>query len=186
MPVPYTIETRTIGWVHEKSVLVGYIPRDDWMTLVKDGTDTTVRVCFDKDDDIHDIRRFEKMMADTARKISRFLVGDWIDDERGCGCLVGECLIAHDMLTREEFVTAAEDDDKLTIDVETFIETNYDEKMGLALRSMGLRIDSMMERHMSQHRGYRDVYGRRVASVIILDAADIEEAPIDDDEVIEV
>jgi hypothetical protein len=95
-----TVSTEVVGIVEQQQVRVVHMERETFLELVE-GLITT------GEDENHHHRgvEFYAPIADDMRASARamiwFPLGDWIAVDRGCGCLVGEYLVAQDIIDRQ-------------------------------------------------------------------------------------
>jgi hypothetical protein len=117
-----------------RSVLM---PRADFLALVEDEIDTGPYA-----GDARDGLRRE--LLPVAKSMPRFPLGTWLDEERGCGCVVGEYLVARqeidDFNARVVVADAVGDNGQLTT-VRNLLREN---PLGDALFEFGNRIDGRM------------------------------------------
>lgn len=93
--MPYPTKVVTLGFVEQQDVFAIEMPRADFLSLVEQTLDSSHLYDSIRDD-----------MIATANTVARFPLNEWIDAQRGCGCgcLVGEYIVANDIITRERRV----------------------------------------------------------------------------------
>lgn len=90
--MPYTLEILHVGITEAEEVPSIKMPRDTFVQLVVDTIDEN----FPDEDG-------EWLLAElipVAEKMPRFPLGTWINADRGCGCVVGEYLVATQEIDR--------------------------------------------------------------------------------------
>jgi hypothetical protein len=87
----YTTATITMGILNQQEVSVAYVPRSDFLKVVQHAL-----TCHPVSD------ANQERLLDTARTMPSFPLGQWVHETRGCGCLVGEYLIAANHMSRAE------------------------------------------------------------------------------------
>jgi len=86
---PYPVETRTMGLVDEQEITVVVVPRRDFLGVV----DRTLTEYVANEAVRADVRA-------TAERMETFPFRTFLHPTRGCGCVVGEFLIARRQLDR--------------------------------------------------------------------------------------
>lgn len=129
----YKVTHRELGFVNPTAVPVVEMPRERFLALV-DKALASVAVSFES---VSTAERVRAEVLPIAETMPHFPVGKW-GTERGCGCVVGEYLIAHDILTREEI---AEQGDGFNVSAELDRLYWRDPQLGLAMRRFGFNID---------------------------------------------
>lgn len=93
------------------------------------------------------VKRVREIVEPTAETIDRFPLGEWISPTRGCGCIVGEALVAADAINRYDFMKLEHGSpfrlENGAYDVYSLIEHAYDGDIDLAnaLYSFGNDVD---------------------------------------------
>lgn len=95
-----------------------------------------------------------------AETMPVFPLGSWVAPGRGCGCVVGEYLIAADLIDREDAATSA--GRMRHADVEALLAEQED---GKALIEFGTRIDEALHKRIGVH-WYDDVESKPVVILI--------------------
>lgn len=88
----YEIEMLTVGVLQQQTIPSVRMSRERFMEIVE-------RELEDIDDLLPETKA---ELRETAQTMPRFPIGSWQDPERGCGCVVGEYLIASSELSRLE------------------------------------------------------------------------------------
>jgi hypothetical protein len=115
--------------------------------------------------------------------MDRFALSTWMDSQRGCGCLVGEYLVARDVLDREAYVEAfaeamrTDAASTASVSVEDVIDAAYAPAFADGLKSIGVRIDRALGRALTAHdcryieasRTRTYLFDRAVRAVVFLD-----------------
>lgn len=87
----YLTKVVTLGYLVPETVQAVLMPRGDFLGIVED--------VLDSNEQYIDIR---PEMVKTASTMDRFPLGQWVNARRGCGCIVGEYLVAADIIQRED------------------------------------------------------------------------------------
>jgi hypothetical protein len=153
---PYRQAKVTVGHLEEQTISAVFMPRADFLDVVQ--------ATLDSDDDYLPIA--DKIL-ETAWSVQRFPMGAWIHSTRGCGCLIGEMLVAHDVF--EEYnrrikagipVIAEEVNEdarrnlaergiESTADIKSLLRERYPKEHVNVLKDFGERIDSELHNHLS-------------------------------------
>jgi hypothetical protein len=154
---PYRQATVTVGHLEKQEIEVVFMPRADFLDVVQE--------TLDSDDDYLPIA--DKIL-ETAWSVQRFPMGAWIHSTRGCGCLIGEMLVAHDVFEEynrrvkaglsvipEEVNTDArrnltESPVESRADIESLLRERYPEDHVKVLRRFGEVIDEAMRDHLDE------------------------------------
>jgi hypothetical protein len=142
---PYSTATVRMGILEQELVDVAYMPREDFLELVDD----QLCVVGLTDEQRADLRK-------TAETMPRFPMDDWINSTRGCGCVVGEYLVAQDILSREDVAAGEMSVDQVLIDRE-----GWDGP----LNRFGVAIDEAVRDRLYVH----DIEGDEIGAVVFLD-----------------
>lgn len=155
------------GYLAAEEVGVVHMPRQEFLRLLERCIDLVEPEGYD-DVETEDLARVElhaKLRAEllpVARTMPRFPLGQWMDGHRGCGCVVGEYLVASGAVDR---AVAAQrqllDDGVLDLTVEEIdalgeslrVDRELDKMgdWGIALYAFGINIDGMVRRAIDQH-----------------------------------
>ena len=147
-PIPYSTEIIEMGYYEEKEKVYAInMPRDDWEVLVNDLLNETV---------LYD--QISEEMRDTAYHMTHYPLGTWMDDKRGCGCVVGEYLIAHDLVYREK----DEDNDTIVNELGKMGEK------GDILSSFGNTIDVKLCSHLRSHGSHSEPTYQYIMDVVVV------------------
>jgi hypothetical protein len=139
-PLYEPFETTT-GLLEQMPVTAVVIPRADYLEAVMP---LIAKVEHDSD---------RERLEETARTQDRFAMDDWINRERGCGCLVGEFLVASDQvdaLARDQAETARQAargryGTGFLSDVETRLQEDFGSARALTLVALGQEADTAVE-----------------------------------------
>jgi hypothetical protein len=140
--MPLTIESIEVGVLERKTVPAVRISRKDFLGVVESVFehgfyDPEQGRYVEYPDSVRD-----KLMP-VAETIAVFPFGNWVAPERGCGCVVGEYLVAADIIDRED---AASQTGRLRQnDVEALLREQED---GKALVEFGVAIDEGVQKHL--------------------------------------
>jgi hypothetical protein len=131
---PFTKITLTVGILAEREVTAITMPHRAFVQLVKDELETFrgnggLRESGSRRERLSD-RRCQELLA-VAQRMVRFPLSTWVHKTRGCGCLVGEWLIAHDVMTR-----AGVNEDFVSVEYRILEQSD-----GASLMSFGCNID---------------------------------------------
>jgi hypothetical protein len=175
MPAPYSTAVIPIGILNVVETPVAYMPRRDYLALVDEAIRYAARATH------ADAAALRDRLLPTARTMDRFALDDWISMDRGCGCLVGEYLVAADVLDRGDFLreTATADEayrrgdyDVDRPEVRTYLARIVDDVDVVdALEMVGEEIDALIEDRLLDE-GARYTSGRLVEAVVFLDDDD--------------
>lgn len=130
----YEVETLNIGILNQMPVRSVRMPREQFVALVEHTL---------TDRGYSDAVRDEVMPV--ARQMPRFPLGSWLDRDRGCGCVVGEYLVATGEIARAELARRINDDDST---VRVLLRDNPD---GPALEDFGYSIDAAVKNEVYDH-----------------------------------
>lgn len=154
---PYRQATVTVGHLEKQEIGVVFMPRGDFLDVVQD--------TLDSNDDYFPI---VGKVLETAWVVQRFPFGQWIHEARGCGCLVGEMLVADEVIDEynrrvkagvsvipQEVNTDArrnliEHRIESTADIESLLRERYPEEQVKVLRRFGEAIDEAMRNHLDE------------------------------------
>jgi hypothetical protein len=152
-PKPYTIDLMAVGILEPQTIYSVYMPREDFLEVF----DETLRyfsaeVANDLDNELRPI----------AETMPRFPMSAWIAPTRGCGCVVGEYLIARAELDRAAFIEDAfGPHPPNNRDIKVMLDDN---PLGEHLLGFGNRIDAQLKGHLERYEllwGARTGLGRR-------------------------
>jgi hypothetical protein len=120
------------------------ITRDEYVKLVEDALDE--HPCLPES--------VVSELLTTAHTADRFAIGDWVQSERGCGCLIGEYLVAraeiaehNDALAGRRFMAANSE----TTSIEERLFDNHGVAIGAALMDLGYRMDHNVREYLSHN-----------------------------------
>ena len=111
------------GILKREKVLAVGISREDFLKVV--------------DAEIDGREDVKEIIRPIAEKMSRFPLDTWVDEDRGCGCLVGEALIAFPNFDRESVAKLANGIET----VENLLLKNVEPNMAETLINFGTEID---------------------------------------------
>lgn len=153
----YPASVQTLGHLKQADVMAITMPRSIFLRLVGEALDQY------RDNPAHwgsDLpAQLEAIVMPTARTMERFPLGTWISQERGCGCIVGEALVAAQQLEELQAPISGTEARQIMVDryevvsVSTLLEEAFGVDMRDILYSFGIEIDSVVTRHM------QDVFG---------------------------
>lgn len=135
---PYQKETMTVGLLDEQEVTAVRMPRARFTTIFE----RTLEDRFDYDPEI--VVALRKELLPVVETMPRFPLGSWVDTERGCGCVVGEYLIASGEQSRKQFVEMA-GELGLILTVDARLSKH---PYGTELRAIGLAIDDAISEEL--------------------------------------
>lgn len=159
--------TANIGHLRRREVRVHGVAREEWLTMVRDVVAEVAEDCGD-DWNTPDSGELEGRLLDellpVAETMDRFPLGQWIAPDRGCGCLVGEYLVADRVLIEHaahqeirarfaRFDRQPGDEDDLPdenedrLDVESTLRRTHPD-IGRSLVEVGYRIDRRVRAHL--------------------------------------
>lgn len=95
-------DTRTVlmGFLEPELVQVLAVSREDFMAVVEKTLGFMAEIAYQDEDNVWRTKMVsydpirERMLAQ-AEKMDRFPLSSWMEPNRGCGCLVGEYLVAN-------------------------------------------------------------------------------------------
>jgi hypothetical protein len=93
----YEVRDEVAGFLTKEEIQVVVMPRADFVKVVEDTLDDPLNE--------EEYAPIKDRMMKTARRIKRFALGTYIDSTRGCGCLVGEYLVAAHVINRKRVAT---------------------------------------------------------------------------------
>jgi hypothetical protein len=165
-----TVQREVLGYLKQEEVRAVHVPRE-WFVGVVNKT-------IDRRPEYEPIR---DLMVETAKRVERFPFFTWVDPVRGCGCLVGEYLIAHDILSREEAALQAkvsvltyENPDAAAalgveaLDVSEELSKVHDEETAKLLSMFGNTIDGQLRHSMIVDFDVNES-GGDLATVLVID-----------------
>lgn len=91
-----------VGYLDKEEVLVAEMPRSDFIELVEEAINKTINREYIERKHMGPWLRDE--LLEVAETMERFPLGQWINASRGCGCLVGEYLIAQSEVDRAKII----------------------------------------------------------------------------------
>jgi hypothetical protein len=105
----YREATVDVGYLQEERIKVVFMPRKDFLDVVQATLD---------DARYEDYSPIADKVLRTAQIIERFPFGAWLHETRGCGCLIGEMLVADEVIdVRNRTAAHIPIDDELVLDV---------------------------------------------------------------------
>lgn len=129
----YPARRMELGILEREDVLAAIMPRADFL----DEVDQLLR---DNYDEVHPSVR--ERIWPVAQTMERFPMGTWINPTRGCGCLLGEYLVAADLIQRQGFAQDLIDDVEYAH--EKLCDLVFELPNGNALWEFGNEIDSRL------------------------------------------
>lgn len=127
----YEIEMLTVGVLQQQTIPSVRMSRERFMEIVE-------RELEDVDDLLPETKA---LLLATAQSMPRFPIGSWQDEDRGCGCVVGEYLIASSELSRLELAQNLADWNADRENVCTLLDARED---SYALRKFGFQVDGAL------------------------------------------
>lgn len=111
------------------------------------------------DEELESVTRED--LLNVAQSMPRFPLGTWISAGRGCGCVVGEYLIARREIeesARQAFVAAlGADDDGLSVSTDTVTELLMDRPDRSAIVRFGNSVDERLRAVIRDRVGYTPI-----------------------------
>lgn len=148
----YTVQIEKVGILKPEDVRTVHMERKTFLNIVK----RTVKECFDDSDTQKAVR---KEIMPTAQTMPRYPLGRWFTD-RGCGCVVGEYLVAKAEMDRAALVEKFNDQ----VGISTMLGEN---PLSYELQRFGYAIDSALENHLRQEGVGDGFYVSSVRSIEI-------------------
>jgi hypothetical protein len=103
----YRQATVKVGHLQKEFIEAVYMSREDFLGVVQDTLDSQ-----------KDYSLIADKVLKTAQAIERFPFGAWLHTTRGCGCLIGEMLVADEVIdVRNRTAAHIPIDDELVLDV---------------------------------------------------------------------
>lgn len=137
----YPVDLMTLGHLKQQKVVAVHMPRKDFLAAVEA---TLAAGRWDR------YQGIKGKMRATAKTMDRFPLGTWIDNARGCGCVVGEYLVAADIIQR---ANAAQ------VNVDEEIYAAFPERIADALINFGNDVDEQVQNALNDD-GSMDVADR--------------------------
>lgn len=153
---PYRQAKVTVGHLEEQTISAVFMPRGDFLDVVQDTLDSDEKYL-----------PIAGKVLETAWSVQRFPMGAWIHETRGCGCLIGEMLVADEVIDEynrrklagvsiiPEEVNAdarrnlTERRLESSVEVEKLLKERYPEEHVRVLRHFGEHIDSELHDHLN-------------------------------------
>lgn len=139
-----------VGHLEKQRIKAVFMPRRDFLDIVQATLD---------DARYADYSPIADKVLKTAQTMERFLFGAWLHKTRGCGCLVGEMLVADEVIdVRNRTAAHTLIDDKLVRlklipsdapSVTSLLKERYPDKLGETLIDFGEAIDEALQNHLS-------------------------------------
>jgi hypothetical protein len=99
------------------------------------------------------LAKVREIITPTVEGVDRFPLGTWMDTERGCGCIIGEALVANDVINRHLLMAmeAGQRIEEIGVsDVGDLLKENYPEPLAEALLYFGQEVDTKVARLVRQ------------------------------------
>jgi hypothetical protein len=145
----YRQDVVDVGYLQEERMDAIFMPRKDFLEVVQATLDNQESYSLIAD-----------KVLKTAETIERFPFGAWLHETRGCGCLIGEMLVADEVI--EEFnrrnQTDIPVDDELVLDVRRKLIPS-------ALKSMTKLLE---ERYPSEHVDILIDFGETIDETLMI------------------
>lgn len=143
---PYEISTITAGFLEQKEIKVVHMPRETFMEIVTDlldhGTHYCTEECAEDCCEDHGFAAIRDEILPVAQEMVRFPVSEWLEPTRGCGCVVGEYLVATSELDRAALVAKYQ-----TVSIEAMLSERPNSEMLIAF---GNQIDTALLDHVEE------------------------------------
>lgn len=141
--LPYPPSIAKLGHLQEEEVVTLPMTRAEFCKIVEQVITETMPAAVPPSPEV------VEQVRETAKTIERFPFSEWVDEIRGCGCLVGETLIAGDMDLRRKL--AADEG-----------HNGYDDLMDMVhaadpsgwLHGFGATIDRRLADHVATANGW--------------------------------
>lgn len=144
-----------VGVLKQESVLAVRMPRAQFLEAVDHVLDEMM-VSAGFWYEVSDVEEVRALIRPVAARIERFPLSAWVAESRGCGCLVGEYLIAHDLLSRESAASKGVS----YVTVRNVLRSAHAEGVTRTLIEFGAAIDSYLRKL---------VLGTECADVILIE-----------------
>lgn len=155
---PYTTTWQTFGIVNVEDVRVAFMPRMRFLELVDD----CIKWYADEYNAHGDAIALLPGLREVALEMLTFPLGRWIHEDRGCGCVVGEYLVAREIIRSRDRTEQ--------IPVDDLIEMQYPGAPGHLLTEFGMRIDRLVKDDLRTHGVEFADPDQRVSAVVFIDA----------------
>jgi len=126
---PYKITEREVGMLAKQKVSSVDMPRKRFLEIVEEELQNELYA------------PIREEMLSTARTMQRFPLSTWVNEDRGCGCVVGEYLIARSEMERAEFFKENSDKEGWFVGIDILLDEN---PLGHELSKFGVAIDNKM------------------------------------------
>jgi hypothetical protein len=140
MPPLHEFKTVTVGTV-KPEIVSGYtITRAQFKEAVEETFDTMAET--DHEEQADAVRA---IIESTVGAVDRFPLGTWMDVDRGCGCIVGEALVATDAIERDALMLIESDrerDEDVPRHIGDLIGKSYPFELARALLWFGTEVDT--------------------------------------------
>lgn len=142
-PALHTFGRATVGNLFKEEV-VGYtVSRSEFLDVVEQTLDS-LRDRYNEET----LEEVGKAVRATAEFIDRFPFGSWMAN-RGCGCIVGEALVAADAISRQKFV----EDEGRAVNVFSLLQDTYGPTVAPALYDFGCDVDTDLDDYVFNAQG---------------------------------
>lgn len=158
MVATYEVKARKVGILEQEVVLSVDMPRKRFIQLVMD-----VLGLFEQRYGRDQAALLKEELLPVARQMPRFPMGIWVHPTRGCGCVVGEFLVATAELERAVLIESCLDTGGYhpIVSVDRLLSQRPD---GSLLRDFGFEIDREMRDELE--RGGLDRYETQSVEII--------------------
>jgi hypothetical protein len=127
----YPVQTVEVGHTQRYPLHCVVMPRSEFVDIVQEAIEVA--------ESQHDVTLPDDLL-ETAKTMESFPLDAWIVKTRGCGCVVGEYLIAHDALQRDDGVGQ----------VFTYFRDRARDSKLAALWDVGVRVDGDVSRAVNE------------------------------------
>jgi hypothetical protein len=151
----YREATVDVGYLQEARIDAVFMPREDFLGVVQATLDNAI---------YEDYSPIADKVLKTAQTIERFPFGAWLHTTRGCGCLVGEMLVADEVIDEFNRRNQADIpiDDELALDIRrklipssaqpmmNLLKERYPDKLAETLADFGDAIDEALAEYLDK------------------------------------
>jgi hypothetical protein len=155
----YPVEIKMVGFLTQEEVKSTNMPRARFLELVEEG----IQQLADADWPAEDIEALRSEITPVVQTMPRFPLGTWMHSVRGCGCVVGEYIVATSELERAEI------NKELQVGLTSVSALLRENPNAGILEAYGYLIDELI----ADEVGASDWTRRRVSNVEIIDDADL-------------
>jgi hypothetical protein len=164
----------TIGKVAPAEVDVVFMPRERFMQVVRDTFDD-VQSSNGETPSEEAMNQLEAVVIPVAEEMEVFPFGAWVNGQRGCGCIVGEALVARGIIDRRLWVESFNGPYPAqgmryceTFDIHSELMQEYGTELGSMLYSYGSEVDVNL-RHATEQVDEDGDPVNRAAAIVVVD-----------------